>query len=306
MTDQTAPRRPRRSKRTIQREKARKAQRDRAREIRAAIKALCRPSPGYTGNVKTDLAHERHRRRLRWLQEAGMQLMLGHDSDQARLVEQYMRDQEAILADRARRAQIAGDPLNLTGHTRKLSAKEQKRRAEKERVARGDRRIVITDPDRPNQNVVVTARPHALRRVKLQLHQEPAAERFISDWEKAGYTGLSSMGFDPKVDSSSQGGGDHLHAASAQARLKAVEKEIGERNYEICLAVLVFGQSATSIHRAGGRDHRSVSHDIDVALNALSNVYAPERQSRDPTWLALQRIIAGARQVVAGMQNEVE
>lgn len=250
------------------------------------------------------LEHEKARAGQRLIQEAGVEYICGYNTPAARLFHQYAQSQDAAVREANRRAIIAGDPLNLTGHTKKPSDKQQKKEAERDRLDRGERKIVIPDPDSPRQNVMVSTMPHSFRRVKMQLHQEAAAERFVSDWESAGYSGLSSQGFDPKVDSSAKQTAGHMRAAEAQRRLLMAEKEIGKRNYDICVGVLIKNTNPSQIHALGGRDHRSVSHDIDVALNALAGFYDPIRLERDPTWKAFQKIIAAGKAVIEQGEEE--
>lgn len=250
------------------------------------------------------MEHERTREGQRRLQEAGIAWVMGYDTPAANLFGKYVAGVTRAIKEQARRKQAAGDPLNITGHSQKLSEKQERRQAEADRLARGDRVVTIPDPDQPMQNVMVTMRSHSLRRVKLQIHQEPGAERFLRDWEAANYAGLSSMGFDPRVDSSPKPSTEH-RAAEADARLKMAMKEIGRRNWDICVGVLILNLNPTKIHALGGRDHRSVSHDIDVAMNALAAFYDPVRLNRDPTWKAFRKIFETGAIVIESGQKEV-
>jgi hypothetical protein len=298
----------RRSKEEIAKDKAEKearriaraAEQARREEAAAAVRAEM---------AKRDhdarLEHERRRAQQRMFQEAGIEFIMGYDTPAARLFARFVQDQNASVREAQRRKQLAGDPLNLTGHTKKPSEKQEQKLAEKERLARGERKIIIPDPDSPRQNVMVTTLPHSFRRVKLQIHQEPAAERFVADWESAGYSGLSSPGFDPKVDSSAKETMGHMRAAEAQKRLKMAEVQIGQRNYDICVGVLINNANASRIHALGGRDHRTVSHDIDVALNALAGFYDPVRLERDPTWRAFQQVIEAGKAVIKKLEDDV-
>lgn len=278
---------------------ARAAEQARREEAAAAVRAEMAKR-----DYDTRLEHERVRGQQRLIQEAGIEFIMGYDTPAARLFTKYVSDQNASLKEAQRRKQLAGDPLNLTGHTPAPKEKHRKAKEEKERLARGERKIIIPDPDSPRQNVMVTTMPHSFRRVKLQLHQELAAGRFVSDWESAGYSGLSSQGFDPKVDSSAKQTLGHLRAAEAQKRLKMAETQIGQRNYDICVGVLVLNLNSTRIHSIGGRDHRTVSHDIDVALNALAGFYDPVRLQRDPTWKAFKKVIEAGLAVIAQGEEE--
>lgn len=252
------------------------------------------------------LKHEKVRAGKRKIQNAGILWSFGYDTPETRWIAKYVLSIEKAEKEMRHRAKLAGDPLNLTGHTPKPSKKQQKRQAEVERLARGERVLIIPDNENPNQNVIIATMPHSLRRVKqLKVHHEPAAEKFLRDWEMAGYTGLSSPGFDPRVDTSAKATAGHLRAAEAQKRLLMVEAHIGLRNFEICKGVLIFNITPTVAHRMGGRDHRSISNDIEVALNALTGFYDPVRLDRDPTWRAFQRVLEIGLGVIAQGEEEV-
>ncbi len=294
--------RKRRSKRAVAREKAAKEARRIERAQRAAEK-LAAWEAGYPERAKryqqehdARLEHERTREGQRRIQEAGIAYIMGYDTHDARWFAKYVKSHDASVANMNRRAAAAGDPLKLMSAAPPLSKKKKKeaqRQAERDRVARGEFKEVIPDLDNPKQNVVVTALAHSFRRMKRKLatHQQAAAERFLLDWEAAEYSGLSSLGFDPRVDSSPTSSTGLPRAAEARARLQMAKKHIGQRNYDICIGVLIFNRSASDIHALGGRDHRTVNNDIDIALNALSGFYDPVRLARDPTWRAFQKVI---------------
>jgi hypothetical protein len=303
-------RRKRRSKRTIAREKAAKEARRQERLARAAEKRVAleaEESARRQQAYDAQTAYIEERARQRRIQEQGVEWLMGYDTPAARKIEEFYQRNRAAVQHTEMKARRAGDPLNITGHTPPPSKKQQKRQAEAERLARGEFKEIIPDLDNPRQNVLVTALPHSFRRMKrkLETHQQPAAERFLADWEAASYTGLSSMPFDPRVDSSPKIESGHLRATEAQHRLKMAKAHIGERNYDICVGVLILNRSAGDIHSLGGRDHRSVSSDIDVALNALTGFYDPVRLSRDPTWRAFQKAIEIGLGVIRQGEEEV-
>lgn len=304
-------RRTRRTPEDIAAEQQLKEARRREREERAAARKAewdaAYPQRAAQYQIEHDqrLAHEANRERLRKIQEAGIAYIMGYDTPAARWVAKFVRSNEEFLKAQARKRAAAGDPLNITGHTPKPNKKQKKKQAEAERLQRGERTIVLTDPDSPNQDVLVSTMPHSFRRIKqLKIHHEPAAERFVRDWETAGYSGLASPGFDPRVDTSPKAHAGHLRATEAQKRLTMVEREIGARNYDICKAVLLRNANPSLIHQLGGRDHRSVSHDIEVALNALAGFYDPERLARDPTWRAFKMVLESGNAVIRQGEEE--
>jgi hypothetical protein len=301
----------RRSKEEIAAEKAAKeerrlgraAEQARREEAAAAIRAdLTR------ADYDRRLAHEAERRRQRLFQEAGIEWIMDYDTPAAKLFGKYVESYKADVARKAQKAQRAGDPLGLIVDPQPLSKKEKKaveKKAEAERLERGERREVIPDLENPRQNVVVTSLPHSFRRAKLQIHQEPAAEKFVSDWESAGFSGLRSQGFDPKVDSSAKLSSGHMRAAEAQARIKLARDQIGQRNFDICIGVLIHNLNPSKVHALGGRDNRSVSSDIEVALNALAGFYDPVRLEKDPTWKAFRKVLEAGQSVIAQLEDEV-
>jgi hypothetical protein len=306
--------RKRRSKRSIAKEKAakdaRRIERETTRRLRLEEEER-QQAARWQAAYDAQFVHERSRAAQRLFQEQGVEWLMGYDTPAAALFERF--HQTGLLAVRAteERVQKSRDPLNLMGPApaplNKKQQKEQKRLAEQERLARGEYREKIPDLDNPRQDVMVTALAHSFRRMKnkMQVHQQPAAERFLADWESAGYSGLSSMGFDPRVDSSAKPTSGHLRAAEAQTRLKMAEAQIGTRNYDICTGVLILNYTASQIHAMGGRQHRIVSNDIDVALNALAGFYDPIRLARDPTWRAFQRAIEAGLGVIRQGEEEV-
>lgn len=230
---------------------------------------------------------------------------MGYDTPAAKMFGAFVASAEAANREALRRKKVGADPLNLTRHTSVLNEKQKRRKDETERLARGERKVILTDPDNPSQNVMVTAMAHSLRRVKLKLHQESGAERFLSDWESAMYAGLSSMGFDPRVDSSPKPDAGRNHAVEAQLRLSLCEKELGRRNWKIICGVLLLNWNASKAHAAGARQHVIVQSDIDVALNALAGFYDPGNLKRDPTWEAFERMWADAEAVIKQGKDEV-
>src|SRR6266566_4018771 len=66
----------------------------------------------------------------------------------------------------------------------------------------------------------------------------------------------------------------------------AQRADVPRPNYDICTGVLILNLNPNRIRALDGRDSRSVSSDIEVALNALAGFYDPVRLEQDPTWRA--------------------
>jgi hypothetical protein len=285
---------------------ARQAERDQRRAEKQAQWEADYPlrQQQWQRNYDDRLAHEKRRAGQRKIQEAGVEWLMGYETPAAQMFQRFVDIEEKAARELKRRYFVAGDPLNITGHTPVMSDKKRRKQDEADRLARGERKIVIPDPDSPNQNVMVSTLSHSLRRVKLKLHQEHGAEKFLADYEASTYSGLSSMGFDPRVDSSSKQTEGYVRAAEAQKRLNMAKAQIGERNYEIVFGVLILNINATKAHKAGARQHTIVQNDIDVAMNALSGFYDPARLERDPTWKAFKKIIDDGLAVIrAGVRD---
>ena len=122
---------------------------------------------------------------------------------------------------------------------------------------------MLPDPDNPRQNVVVTSLPHSFRRAKLQIDQEPAAEHFVGDWEAAGYSGLSSQGFDPHSKFRLPSRRWVICVPPRRSAGSNWRREkIKPRNFDICVGVLHEDLNPSRVHALGGRDNRSISNDI--------------------------------------------
>lgn len=276
-------------------------------KLNRSVERLCYPSEGRTGDRKHDRQYDRERRAQRSLQDAGIAWLCGQDTPEAKLFNQFVLDQAAVVKERQRRAAAGADPLNLTGHKPTLSKKKQKKADDAARIARGERHDVIPDPDHPNQNVLVTTKSHALRRVKaLKIHHQAGAERFVGDWESAYYSGLRSQDFEPRVDSSPKAHVGHLRSVEAQKRLQMCERKIGSRNFTICKGVLIFNLNPTKVHAAGGRQHTSISADIEVAFNSLAEFYDPVRMAKDPTWRAFLKLMDEGGEVIKRLSEDDE
>ncbi len=138
----------------------------------------------------------------------------------------------------------------------------------------------------------VTVRGQSFRALGLQHQHVDAAERFMRDWESA-YSKLRCRGFEPGVD----GGGshnEHLSQVESQRRLERARKHVGERNWIIVKAVLVYQATGRQLNEIGGAvraDKGSLNHDIAVAFNSLSEFYSGQPRGRDPVWRAFEKFV---------------
>jgi hypothetical protein len=68
--------------------------------------------------------------------------------------------------------------------------------------------------------------------------------------------------------------------------------------------VLILNLNPNRIRALGGRDSRSVSSDIEVALNALAGFYDPVRLEQDPTWRAFRKVIEAGTALIKRLEEE--
>lgn len=137
----------------------------------------------------------------------------------------------------------------------------------------------------------------------FQDHQIAAAERFGRDWEAA-YRTLKGQGYEASVDGSRSRHGAHFTQVDAQTRLDAAREYLGKRSYDIAVAVVIHGGTAREIHAMGGKEHRTVKSDMDVAFNDLDAFYHGSRR-KDRTWEAFERFNAERAAMIEKAEREV-
>ncbi|MDB5600795.1 MAG: hypothetical protein JWN71_2839 [Xanthobacteraceae bacterium] len=130
----------------------------------------------------------------------------------------------------------------------------------------------------------------------FQDHQIAAAERLAAEWQSA-YRALRAQTYEPAVDGGRPPHGPHLAQVSAQARLAACKQYLGQRAYDIAVAVAIYGATAREIHALGGKEHRTVKSDMDVAFNELDAFYTNTRR-KDRTWTAVEEFIRGRADMI--------
>lgn len=137
----------------------------------------------------------------------------------------------------------------------------------------------------------------------FQDHQIHAAERFARDWEGA-YPSLRGHGFEPGVDGGGGRHGRHGAQVAAQARLQECQRYVGARGFAIIRAVVVHGATAREIHAMGGKEHRTVKSDMDVAFNSLDAFYTGSR-TKDRTWQAIEEFNRVRSEMIEQAEREV-
>lgn len=141
------------------------------------------------------------------------------------------------------------------------------------------------------------------RAMGFQDHQIHAAERFGRDWEAA-YRTLKGQGYEASVDGARGVHRAHFSQVDAQSRLQACEAYLGKRSFDIVRAVVVHGATAREIHAMGGKEHRTVKSDMDVAFNDLDAFYTGTRR-KDRTWDAIERFNAERAAMIEMAEREV-
>ncbi len=298
MTDERL--RKRRTKEEIAQAKADKEARRVAREVeqkrRDEVAAAARAELAEVRYL-AQIEHEKRRAGQRLIQEAGMDLIMGRDTPGARWAKKFLESNKKADEQAAQRAKKAGDPLNLTGHTKAPTGKQNRRKAEAERLARGDRFEAIPDPEHPKQNVVITTTRHALRRKTLiQQHHLAGVDLFLNDVEALRGT-VRSPNLSDKVDSSSAPS-TFPHDVLIAQRLEQCQAYIGEKNFKWAMAYLVLGVHPTSFHAMGGSQHTTGSNRIREALNELCAFYDKSYMSEDPDLVLLRRIVDEGIQLI--------
>lgn len=207
-----------------------------------------------------------------------------------------VRKSIAIRPDTATRR---GVPLTAPERARQAAEIAAARAADRHALAqkarrKGMKRRQVRAPDGTVQEVWSFA--SSFHAMGFQDHQIAAAERLASDWQSA-YRALRAQTYEPAVDGGRPPHGAHLAQVAAQARLAACKQYLGQRAYDIAVAVAIYGATAREIHALGGREHRTVKSDMDVAFNDLDAFYTNARR-KDRTWSAVEEFIRGRAEMI--------
>lgn len=183
----------------------------------------------------------------------------------------------------------------------KVSEAAQKKIEAKKMKAAGLKQRMVRAPDGSRQAVwVYSSSYHAM---KFQDHQIAAAEQFSKDYETA-FQGLRGMGFEPGVDGGRMAHALHTARVMAQTSIASCRGYIGERSYQIVIAIVINGATVTGMVKECGRDNRSLRADIDWAFNNLAAFYSGSRRV-DQTWAAFERFNQERTELIARAEREV-
>lgn len=181
-----------------------------------------------------------------------------------------------------RRVEIAGDPLNLTGHTRppRLS-RDMRRKKSKERAQRfvdfhtpGGRHVKVDLKSNPLIGIY--------RAGGIDAPQFAAASTFQNDVNSASYAGMQCRGFEPSVDGGKMAS-LNLAAIDAQNRLYRLRGHLQTELYGLLEAVVAQRISLSDIYRAGGPHKRTLGDKLREALNKASVFYGYKGGDEDST-----------------------
>lgn len=221
-----------------------------------------------------------------------------------RLMEEHPESAEELL-ERVRVADIRvskeGNPLRIDGPAPEIHPAIQRKIDTKAKKAAG---MVLRRIRADNGSIQeVWTFSHSYLTMGFQDHQIAAAERFGRDWEAA-YRTIRAAGLEFGVDGGRAPHRMHHSQVDAQTRLRACEAQLGRRLYAIVVAVVIHGATSREIHAMGGKDHRSVKSDMDVAFNELDAFYHGSRP-KDRTWEAFDRFNAERSAMIERAEREV-
>lgn len=188
------------------------------------------------------------------------------------------------------KAWVAGDPLNITGHTPpKVETKQEVLARQKER---GKRWVKFWTPSGSQVEIDLKKNPllGIYRTGEISAPQFAAANRFVQDWETAHYSGLSCRGFEPGVDNRPMPSAN-LGALDAQRALIRVRDLVGQESMLILEAVLVNNVTFSEIESNGGGDKRGISAKLKTALERMATfIYFYQEEVDTRTSAAIKKM----------------
>jgi hypothetical protein len=210
----------------------------------------------------------------------------------------------AIAPTKRGNASRRGVPLTQAERARHEAECAAEQIADRQAVAdkakrKGMKRRQVRAPDGTVQEVWSFA--SSFHAMGFQDHQIAAAERLSADWSSA-YRGLRAQVYEPAVDGGRPPHGPHLAQVAAQARLAACKQYLGARAYDVAVAVAIYGATARDIHALGGKEHRTVKSDMDVAFNELDAFYSNARR-KDRTWTAVEEFIRSRSEMIRAAER---
>jgi len=236
----------------------------RAEKLIAAAR-LARARKGY----ERSLAHDLEREHARAMMYGAQDWDAGRDTEWARAFTAQRAKVEG--AETAKRK--AGDPLNLTGHTKPAKPSKVERKA---RAKAAPKQETVLDGDGILRKV--EAKGVSLRGLEVQ--QQRAAQDFHRDWETA-LRSLRCRGFEPAVSGGGHASRAHLARVEAQDRLRRLEAGLGPRDWTVLVSVVIGGAGPHELTSRGAPQHRVVSAEIKRVLNIVAGFYRPGARHRD-------------------------
>jgi hypothetical protein len=204
--------------------------------------------------------------------------------------------------------QINRRGIPLTNRERAQHEAEQAaiRATEKHRVAdvaraRGMKRRQVRAADGTVQEV--WSYESSFHAMHFEDHQIAAAERLQNEWQAA-YRGLQGQGFTPGVDGGKSPHGPHMAVVAAQQNLTVCRAYLGARNYDIVVAVAIYGATIHGLAKAASRDHRAVRANVSAAFDDLDGFYSAGNRRKDQTWMAVETHIRRLAEGIAKAERD--
>lgn len=238
-------------------------------------------------SMAAESAKERERQQKRDTSLALVQMVEGRDTPEAN----WARRTLSQVAETDRRVRVAGDPLNLTGHTKKkrISAAQARR----QRKEKAKRYVTILLPGGGKAMFDLKSNPIAgiYRNGGVQAPHFGAAARWQEDFQLATYAGMKSASFDPKVDGGRTPGAN-LRAVEAQGRRRDLSKMLGAEGFMLLDAICGYALTLSDIEAAKGENKKVLSSKLRHYLSRAATYYGyQEREPESSTFRALQKLL---------------
>lgn len=241
----------------------------------------------------------------RQFQQDGIDYIDGLDTEGARRFAAEVARRLAAVTDAERRIAVDGNPLRINGPKAPLPEAARRKVERKQMTAAGYQAepVTVIDPRGIAERAEPWQGPASFRRMGFQDQQILSAELFRRDWGAAHRT-LKGQTWEMPVDGQGGAHNGHLARVQAQSQLRACQEEIGRRNFEIVVAVVVNGATCQRIHAMGGNQHVVVKSDMNTAFDALDGFYHGTRR-KDRTWDAIERFNAERAAMIEQAEREV-
>jgi hypothetical protein len=207
---------------------------------------------------------------------------------------------EQAKDNRLTKAELAAHQAGLAAEAAAQRYQDQQELAERAKAAGMKRRRVRAANGEVKEVWCFTASYQAMG---FDDRQIAAAAQFERDWECA-YRGLKAQSFEPGVDGGKTMHNAHVSQVHAQNKLGMCKMALGIRSWNLVVAVVVYGASSRKITELGGKDHRTVKSDMDVAFNDLDAFYTGNR-TKDRTWNAVEEFIRERSELIEEAERVV-